>query len=40
MDDYIAILRVKFNHADPKKPQHSPYKHASIIYGAKIQYSA
>ena len=40
MDDYIANLRVKFNHADPKKPQYSPYKHAPIIYGAKIQYAA
>ena len=34
MDDYIANLRVKFNHPDPKKPQHSPYKHDPIIYGA------
>ena len=40
MDDYIANLRIKFNHVDPKKPQHSPYKHAPIIYGAKIQYAA
>ena len=40
MDDYIANLRVKFNHADPRKPQDSPYKHAPIIYGAKIQYAA
>ena len=40
MDDYIANLRVKLNHADPRKPQHSPYKHAPIIYGAKIQYAA
>ena len=40
MDDYIANLRVKFNHADPKKPQHSPYKYAPIIYGSKIQYAA
>ena len=40
MDAYITNRRVKFNHADPKKPQHSPYKHAPIIYGAKIQYAA
>ena len=40
MDEYIVNLRVKFNHADPRKPQHSPYKHAPIIYGAKIQYAA
>ena len=24
MDDYIANLRVKYDHPDPKKPQHSP----------------
>ena len=40
IDDYIANLRVKFNHSDPRKPQQSPYKHAPIIYGAKIQYAA
>ena len=28
MDYYIANLRVKFNHTDPRKPQHSAYKHA------------
>ena len=40
MEDCIANLRVKFNHADPRKPQHSPYKNSPIIYGAKIQYAA
>ena len=40
MYNYIANLRVKFNHADPRKPQHSPNKHAPIIYVAKIQYAA
>ena len=40
MDNYIANLRVKFNHADPRKPQHSPNKRAPIIYCAKLQYAA
>ena len=40
MDDYIANLRVKYYHPDPRKPQHFPYKHAAIIYGAKVQYAA
>ena len=39
MDDYITNLRAKFEHIHPKKPQHSPYKHAPIIYGVKIQYA-
>ena len=40
MDNYIANLRVKYDHPDPRNPQHSLYKHAPIIYGAKFQYSA
>jgi hypothetical protein len=39
MRDYVANLRVKFDHPFPSKPQHSPYKHAPIIYGAKVQYA-
>ena len=39
MRDYIANLRVKWDHPFPAKPQHSPYKHAPIIYGAKVQYA-
>ena len=39
MKDYIANIRVKFDHPFPSKPQHSPYKHAPIVYGAKIQYA-
>ena len=31
---------MKYNHPDPKNSQHSPYKHAPIIYGAKVQYAA
>ena len=38
--DYIANIRVKFDHPFPSKPQHSSYKHSPIVYGAKIQYSA
>ena len=36
MDDYIAKIRVKYNHPDPRNIQHSPYKHVPIIYGAKV----
>ena len=39
MEDYIAELRAKFNHPDPKKPQHSPHHHTPINYGAKVQYA-
>ena len=39
MDNYIATLRLKWNHPDPKKLQLLPYRHTTIIYGAKIQYS-
>ena len=37
MDKYIAELRLKWNHPNPKKRQLSPYKHTPIVYGAKIQ---
>ena len=39
MDEYIAKLRAKFDHPDPKKPVHSPERHTPIIYGAKVQYA-
>ena len=32
MDDYIKILRTKFDHHNPKRPQHSPHCHTPIIY--------
>ena len=40
MDDYITNLQVKYDHPDPRKPQQSPYKHAPIIYVAKLKYVA
>ena len=40
MDDCISNLRVKFDHPQPVNPQHSPYNHAPIVYGAKIQYAS
>ena len=40
MDDYIANLRVKYYHPEPRKLQHSPYKNAPIIYGSKVKYAA
>ena len=39
MDDYITELRAKFDHPDPKKPQHSPRRHIPINYGTKVQYA-
>ena len=39
VDDYIANLRVKYDHPDPIIPKHSPYKHTPIIYGSKVQYA-
>ena len=40
MKDYIANIRVKFYHPFPSKPQHSLYRHAPIVYGAKTHYAA
>ena len=31
---------MKYNHPDPGNSQQSPYKHAPIIYGAKVYYAA
>ena len=36
MDEYIAELRAKFDHPDPKKPVHSPERHTPIIYGNNV----
>ena len=39
MEDYIAELRAKSNHPNPKKPRHSPHHHNPINYDAKVQYA-
>ena len=39
MHNYITHLRVKFDHPFPSKPQHSPYKHVPIVYGANVYYA-
>ena len=39
MKGYIQELHVKYGHATPAKPQHTPHKHCKIIYGAKTQLS-
>ena len=31
---------MKYNHPDPRKPHHFPYKHVPVIYVAKVQYYA
>eukprot|EP00804_Cyclotella_cryptica_P031011 CCRYP_013601-RB/>CCRYP_013601-RB protein AED:0.37 eAED:0.20 QI:0/-1/0/1/-1/1/1/0/551 len=40
MNDYIANVLTKYNHPSPKKPVLSPYKAATISFGAKVQYTA
>ncbi len=37
MDTYISNLLLKYNHAQPPKPQRAPHKHREITYGAKEQ---
>eukprot|EP00804_Cyclotella_cryptica_P019683 CCRYP_016441-RA/>CCRYP_016441-RA protein AED:0.40 eAED:0.40 QI:0/0/0/1/0/0/2/0/213 len=37
MDTYITTLLLKYNHPQPRKPQHAPHKHREIIYGTKEQ---
>ena len=38
MPGYIQKALEKFQHPQPKRPQHSPHPHAITIYGAKAQY--
>jgi hypothetical protein len=37
MPKYIPKALLKFHHPTPVSPQHQPYKHVPIQYGAKIQ---
>ena len=37
MDGYFAKVLHKYGHPRPKKPQLSPYKHRTVLYGAKEQ---
>ena len=34
---YVQRKRTKYQHANPKKPQHSPYQAQTIQYGTKVQ---
>ena len=34
---YVQIKRTKYQHADPKKPQPSPYQAEPIQYGTMVQ---
>jgi hypothetical protein len=36
MDDYIANVLTKYDHPRPTKPVLSPYKAATISFGAKV----
>eukprot|EP00804_Cyclotella_cryptica_P022929 CCRYP_018759-RA/>CCRYP_018759-RA protein AED:0.35 eAED:0.34 QI:0/-1/0/1/-1/1/1/0/335 len=40
MQEYIANFLTKYDHPRPKKPVLSPYKAATISFGAKVQYTA
>jgi hypothetical protein len=37
MPKYIPKALLKFQHPTPDSPQHQPYKHAPIQYGARVQ---
>ena len=37
MPGYVIKALARFHHRPPAKPQHQPYPHQPIIYGAKIQ---
>jgi hypothetical protein len=37
MPKYIPKALLKFQHPTPDSPQHQPYKHAPIQYGACVQ---
>jgi hypothetical protein len=39
MPDYVANVLSKFQHDNPKHPQHTPSKYATPVYGAKSQYA-
>ena len=36
---YIKNLLLKWGHTIPSKPQHAPFRHATINYGAKLQFT-
>ena len=38
-NNYIKKLLLKWGHTIPSKPQHFPFRHAPIIYGAKYQFA-
>ena len=39
MHKYIPKARKRFQHQDPKSPQHAPHKWSQPTYGSKIQYA-
>ena len=40
MPHAVQKALTRFQHVNPIKPQHQPYPHVKIIYGAKAQYEA
>eukprot|EP00956_Cyclotella_meneghiniana_P033872 scaffold99769_cov87-Cyclotella_meneghiniana.AAC.1 len=39
MPGYVVKALARFHHRPPGKPQHQPYPHQPIVYGAKTQTS-
>ncbi len=40
MPHAVQKALTRFHHVNPIKPQHQPYPHVKVIYGAKAQYEA
>jgi hypothetical protein len=39
MPGYVANFPNKFQHGNPRNPQHTPSKYVTPVYGAKTQYA-
>jgi hypothetical protein len=39
MPDYVSNVLCKFQHDDPKHPQHTPSRYVTPVYGAKTKYA-
>jgi hypothetical protein len=39
MPGYVSNVLIKFQHAAPTHPQHTPFRYVTLVYGAKTQYA-
>jgi hypothetical protein len=39
MHGYVANVNIKFQHDNPKHPQHTPSRYVTLVYGANTQYA-